>query len=271
MAAMAAGRAGTFLNPVVYAATGAGGARIPYHKQSREPGARARDRFMSAPIGVYIISRNRLFADALVSLLAKREELSVVGAAPAPEPLPPGSDVLLIDATGDAAEVSAALAGLRQLREHCNGVQAIVLGLPGEDQQLIDFIEAGARGYVLQGTSPAELVETIRDAHAGRSRCSARVAAAVVARIMQLEQQRTRVERRQPEPLTPREREVLGWMATGRCNKEIGRRLRISVQTVKNHVHSILGKLGASRRREALRIAYETGLLGDLGDPPPGG
>jgi two-component system nitrate/nitrite response regulator NarL len=226
---------------------------------------------MSPPIGVFIISRSRLFADALASLLAKREELSVVGVAPEIEPVPQGSEILLIDATGDAGEVSVALAGLRQLRERCNGGKVIVLGLPSEDQQLIDFIEAGAHGYVLRGTSPAELVETIRDAHTGRSRCSARVAAAVVARIMQLEQERTPVERREHEPLTPREREVLGWMATGRCNKEIGRRLHISVQTVKNHVHSILGKLGAGRRREALRIAYEIGLLGDLGDPPPGG
>jgi two-component system nitrate/nitrite response regulator NarL len=259
------------LNPAVYAAAGRGGERIPCYKEAREPGARARKLLMSSPIGVFIISRNRLFADALASLLAKREELSVVGVAPDPELLAPGSDILLIDATGDVDEVSAALAGLCHLRERCNGGKAIVLGLPGEDQQLIDFIEAGAHGYVLRGTSPAELVDTIRDTHTGRSRCSARVAAAVVARILQLEQQRPRIERREHEPLTPREREVLGWMATGRCNKEIGRRLRISVQTVKNHVHSILAKLGAGRRREALRIAYEIGLLGDWGDPPPGG
>jgi len=226
---------------------------------------------MSSPIGIFIVTRNRLFADALASLLAKREELKVTGVAPEPEPLAEGSEIMLIDATGDDGEVSAALARLRQAREHANGCKAIVLGLPGEDDRLVDFIEAGAQGYVLRGTSPADLVEAIRATHAGLSRCSARVATAVVARIMELEGRRTKVERRDREPLTAREREVLSWMATGRCNKEIGRRLQISVQTVKNHVHSILAKLGAGRRREALRIAYEIGLLGDWGDPPPGG
>ncbi|HLX10158.1 MAG TPA: response regulator transcription factor [Thermoanaerobaculia bacterium] len=229
---------------------------------------------MSSPIGVFIVSRNRLFADVLASLLSKRAELTVNGASPDGGPPAGGADVLLIDATGDDGEVGGALAWLRSTRERCAGCKAIVLGLPSEDARLLELIEAGAQGYVLRGTSPAELVESIRAAHAGRSRCSPRVAAAVMARILELEGLRPSPDRRageaEREPLTGREREVLGWMATGRSNKEIGQRLHISVQTVKNHVHSILAKLGARRRREALRIAYEIGLLGDPGDPPPG-
>jgi DNA-binding NarL/FixJ family response regulator len=227
--------------------------------------------FMSSPIGVFIVSRNRLFADALTLLLNKREELTVTGTSADPETVAAHSNVLLIDATGDDREVGGALARLRSIRERADGCKAIVVGLPREDQRLIDFIEAGAHAYVLQGTSPADLVEAIRGAHAGRSRCSVQVAAAVVARIVELEGKHTKIDRREREPLTAREREVLGWIATGRCNKEIGGRLHISVQTVKNHVHSILAKLGARRRREALRIAYEIGLLGDWGDPPPEG
>jgi two-component system, NarL family, nitrate/nitrite response regulator NarL len=267
---------GTFLNPAVYAAAFASGARMPVSTASHPLGALgalgARLRhlsFMSSPIGVFIVSRNRLFADALALLLGKREELAVTGVAADPEAVAAGSNVLLIDATGDDREVGGALERLRGIRQRADGCKAIVLGLPQEDEQLIAFIEAGAHAYVLRGTSPADLVEAIRGAHAGRSRCSARVAAAVVARIVELESNQTKVESREREPLTAREREVLGWLATGRCNKEIGGRLHISVQTVKNHVHSILAKLGARRRREALRIAYEIGLLGDWGDPPP--
>ncbi len=247
------------------------------HGAFRGPRTRARRRFMSLSIRVFIVSRNRLFADALASLLGKHEDMAVTGVAADPDPAAHGANganVVLLDATGasgDGAGGGGATDGggeassvLALLRAAC---KVVVLGLPGEDELLIDLIEAGAQGYVLRGTSPAGLVEAIRATHAGRSRCSARVAAAVVARIMELESKRTRVDAREREPLTPREREVLGWMATGRCNKEIGGRLRISVQTVKNHVHSILAKLGASRRREALRIAYEIGLLGDRGLP----
>jgi DNA-binding NarL/FixJ family response regulator len=63
------------------------------------------------------------------------------------------------------------------------------------------------------------------------------------------------------EPLTPREAEILALIASGLGNKEICQRLRITVQTVKNHVHSILAKLRVHRRREAVRLAYESGLL----------
>jgi len=259
------------LNPAVYAFGFTSGVRMSESTAFRGPCAGVRLAFMISPIGVFIVSRHRLFAEALSLLLNKREELTVTRVAADAEAVAAGSNVLLIDATGDDRELDGALARLRIIREHADGCKAIVLGLPREDERLIEFIEAGAQAYVLRGTSPADLVEAIRGAHAGRSRCSAQVAAAVVARIVELEGKRTRVERREREPLTAREREVLGWMATGRCNKEIGGRLHISVQTVKNHVHSILAKLGAKRRREALRIAYEIGLLGDWGDPPPEG
>jgi DNA-binding NarL/FixJ family response regulator len=232
---------------------------------------------MSLSIRVFIASRNRLFTDALASLLAKHEELAVTGVSADLEPALDGADVLLLDVTGeDGDSGSGALALLRAIgeqrerrepRERADGCKALVLGLADEDDRLLDFIEAGAQGYLLRGTSPAELVAAIRAVHAGSSRCSTKVAAAVVARIIELESKRTRVDTHEREPLTAREREVLGWMATGRCNKEIGGRLRISVQTVKNHVHSILAKLGAKRRREALRIAYEIGLLGERGYP----
>ena len=65
------------------------------------------------------------------------------------------------------------------------------------------------------------------------------------------------------EPLTPREHEILELMARGLENKEVCHRLHITVQTVKNHVHSILTKLQMRRRREAVRLAFELGLLAD--------
>jgi DNA-binding NarL/FixJ family response regulator len=258
-----------YLNLAIYSAGGGGDGRMPISTALRTLHARFGNRVMSPPIGVFIVSPNRLFADALASLLANREELAITGKASDPEGFAGGSDVLLIDGTGNAGGVSASLTRLRNFRGRSAGCKVIVMGLPGEDERLIDFIEAGAQGYVLRGASPAGLVEAIRAAQAGRSCCSAWVVAAVVARILDLERRETRVDRREREPLTARELEVLGLMATGRGNKEIGRRLRISVQTVKNHAHSILAKLGAGRRREALRIAYEIGLLGVGGEPRP--
>lgn len=249
-----------------------------------------------------IVSDNRLFADSVAALLANRDELRVIGsAAPTGEPLsavpPPAApdggpaaagaagaygaigaigaigafgaigaraDVVLVDA---ALDRETALARTAAVRERHTGSKLLVLGLDREDERVVDFIEAGALGYVLQSTSPADLVAAIRSVYDGNSRCSPRVAASVVARIASLEQQRGRGAPQEPEPLTRREVEVLAAVAAGLRNKEIGRQLRISTQTVKNHVHSILDKLGVGQRRQAVRLAYEHGLL----RPPPSG
>jgi DNA-binding NarL/FixJ family response regulator len=279
--APAGGLADTLLDLAVYAARQTYGETISVDAARRGFAAQTLHRSMQAPIGIFIVSRNRLFADALAALLAKRDDLMVIGVSPEAEDLAFAADVVLIDADGFAPpswdlaaapgvarspSADRALASLREAIERGAGCKPMVFGVQSEDERLIDLIEAGAKGYVLAGTSPADLVEAIRALSAGRSSCSAKVAAAVLARIKQLEGRRIKVEREDSEPLTAREREVLGWIASGRGNKEIARRLGISVQTVKNHVHRVLGKLGARRRREALRIAYEQGLLADWGD-----
>lgn len=224
---------------------------------------------------VHIVSANRLFADAVADLLGRDERLrvAVVPAPPGVGGAPDGdlaeAEVLLVDAAVDAA---GALAGLRGLARPAAAAEAgrrtaIVLGLADEDERLVAFIEAGVRGYVLQGAAPEDLPAAIHAARRGACNCSPRLAGLVAARILELERSLPEPAARRPcEPLTRREREVIAWMATGRSNKEIGSRLGISVQTVKNHVHSLLAKLGARRRREALRIAYESGLLGEWGD-----
>jgi DNA-binding NarL/FixJ family response regulator len=75
---------------------------------------------------------------------------------------------------------------------------------------------------------------------------------------------------RAAEPLTSRETEILALLARGLGNKEICQRLHITVQTVKNHVHSVLAKLQVRRRREAVRLGYETGLLVEVAGDPAG-
>jgi DNA-binding NarL/FixJ family response regulator len=89
-----------------------------------------------------------------------------------------------------------------------------------------------------------------------------------VARITSLARMEPEPPARQVEPLTAREKEILALVAAGLGNKEVGRRLRITVQTVKNHVHRILEKLQCHRRREAVRLAYDLGLLTEPQEGP---
>jgi DNA-binding NarL/FixJ family response regulator len=216
---------------------------------------------MQAPIIVAVAAGDRLFCEALAAMLANHGDLRMVelhdhGRETPKEDGAPAVDIVLVDA-------EAALARACEICERWRGAKMIVLGLDREDDRLIDFIEMGVLGYVLNGTSPQGLADRIREVHQGRTLCSPRVVTSVVERISQL----SRVERRPSphsvEPLTPRETEILALMARGLGNKEIGRSLRVTVQTVKNHVHNLLAKLGVHRRREAVRLGFELGLLAE--------
>jgi DNA-binding NarL/FixJ family response regulator len=213
---------------------------------------------MQPSIRVAVVSEERMFREALTVSLSGYEGMEVSDGREE------GTEVVLIDAAPDP---QTALLQTWEARERWPEARLIALGLDREEDS-VDFIEAGAQGYVLKGVSPDGLVEVIRSVHQGHTPCSPRVVASVLARIAALSSLKTDPLPRSVEPLTLREREVLGLLAAGLGNKEVGRRLRITVQTVKNHVHRILEKLQVHRRREAVRIAYDLGLLAEPREIP---
>ncbi|HEV2846511.1 MAG TPA: response regulator transcription factor [Thermoanaerobaculia bacterium] len=219
---------------------------------------------MLTPITVIVISEDRIFREALEASLSRREGLEVISGREGANG--GGAAVVLIDAGFDP---EAALARTWQSHEEWPDSEVIAVGFDQEDESVVDFIEAGARGYVLKGTSPDDLTEVIRSVHQGRVSCSPQVVSSVLARINALSQLRTEeVAPREVEPLTVREKEILELMAAGLGNKEIARRLRITVRTVKNHVHKVLEKFQVHRRREAVRLAYDLGLLPEPHEVP---
>jgi DNA-binding NarL/FixJ family response regulator len=226
--------------------------------------------FMSIPmqlsVRVAVLSEERMFREALTASLSGYEGLDVT--APSDDRLEGEPGVVLIDA---APDFQSALALTWEVRERWPAAKLVILGLDREDG-IVDFVEAGAQGYVLKGSSPDDLVAVIRAVHEGRTLCSPRVVASVLARVTALAGAGIATPPAQNvEPLTLREREILALMAAGLGNKEVGSRLRITVQTVKNHVHRILEKLQVHRRREAVRIAYDLGLLAEPREIPSRG
>jgi two-component system nitrate/nitrite response regulator NarL len=196
---------------------------------------------MQPSIAVIVLSSDRIFCEVLAASLSRREGLEAIAAPAGAQDMSGESSpgVVLIDAS---FHPQSALSQTWEVRALWPDAKIVAIGLDREDDQIVDFAEAGALG-------------------------SPRILAAVVARITSL----SRVEvvapvGHQVEPLTLREREILALMAEGLSNKEVGRRLRITVQTVKNHVHRILEKLQCHRRREAVRLAYDLGLLMEPGE-----
>jgi DNA-binding NarL/FixJ family response regulator len=116
------------------------------------------------------------------------------------------------------------------------------------DVEIKRALEAGARGYLLKSMPPKELVEAIRQVHAGKKRIPPQLAAQLA-------------EHMSDEALTTREIEVLGQIAGGNRNRDIAEQLFISEETVKVHIKHIMEKLGANDRTQAVAIGIRRGII----------
>jgi DNA-binding NarL/FixJ family response regulator len=137
---------------------------------------------------------------------------------------------------------------LRAIREESPGARVVILTTFEGDVEMQRALEAGARGYLLKTMPPAELLDAIRQVHAGKKRIPPAVAAQLAEHLAD-------------EALTPREVEVLRLVAEGNRNKDIAERLFISEETVKVHVKHVMEKLGASDRTEAVAIGVKRGII----------
>ncbi len=135
----------------------------------------------------------------------------------------------------------------------------LVLTVSTTNDDVLDAIAAGASGYLLKDADADEIVNAVRTASTGSSPLSPTIAGAVVRRVRE---QSSNIE--QPEDLlalSEREREILRLVAQGRDNTEIARELYLSPSTVKNHVSSILDKLGVDSRVQAAVRAARAGIV----------
>jgi DNA-binding NarL/FixJ family response regulator len=155
-------------------------------------------------------------------------------------------DVVLVNmATRDSATL------LREVFAAHAGARVVALGISEDDErQIVACAEAGVAGYHLRSDSLDDLVQLIDRVANGESSCSPRIAAMLLRRLSTLASQRQPMEK--GLALTVRENQILGLLDMGLSNQEIATRLCIAVHTVKNHVHSVLTKLDARSRSEAV-------------------
>src|SRR3984893_14972176 len=137
-------------------------------------------------------------------------------------------------------------------------IEVIALTSVLEGASVADAVRAGAIGYLLKNSTPEHLHRGIRAAAAGQVFLSPEAAAQLVRQVKAPER---------PEPLTPREIEVLRLVTLGRANKQIARELGVGEETVKTHVRNILSKLQAASRTQAALHAIRTGLVSSTKEP----
>jgi DNA-binding NarL/FixJ family response regulator len=211
---------------------------------------------------ILIIDDHVLFREGLISLVSHQPDMSVVGeggsvreAIELSRTLQPNMilmDFSLPDGTGlDAAEVI--------LKERPD-VQIIFLTIHDDDERLFSAIRLGAKGFLMKNIPVVRLLAALRGVQHGEAALSREMTARLMNAYAQSNPPLAPVTETPFNGLTPRELEVLRELATDASNHEIADRLFISENTVRNHVHNILEKLGISNRREAITLAHQSGL-----------
>jgi DNA-binding NarL/FixJ family response regulator len=150
----------------------------------------------------------------------------------------------------------------RRLRDRWRDAKVIILTTFDDDEYIFEGLRAGALGYLLKDVSGSELAEAIRKVAAGGALVEPSVARKVLAEFARLAPPVRAPDAGLPEPLSSREREILALLSQGLSNREIATRLSLAEGTVKNHITTILQKLGVEDRTQAALRARELGLLG---------
>ncbi|WP_069886721.1 response regulator transcription factor [Streptomyces luteocolor] len=147
--------------------------------------------------------------------------------------------------------------------EDLAGVKVLMLTTYDTDEHVVEALRAGASGFLVKDTRPAELLDAIRTVAAGESLLSPGPTARLIARVLRAPDTRLTVTPGQggPDGLSERERQVLRLVARGLNNTEIAETLGLSPLTSKTHVSRIMGKLGARDRAQLVIVAYESGLV----------
>jgi DNA-binding NarL/FixJ family response regulator len=206
-------------------------------------------------IRLVVVDDHPIVRQGLTGALEDEPDFQVAGsAASAEEALPLVGrlrpDVILLDLELPAM---SGVEAIPRLIEASPETKVLVFTAYDTDERVIGAIRAGAKGYLLKGAAVADIARAIRDVAAGGSALEPRVAAKLVATV--------RAPRGATDRLTAREREVLSLIAQGLPGKQIARTLNISERTVKFHTASLLRKLGAENRAQAVALATGRGLL----------
>jgi len=207
---------------------------------------------------VFLLAENRLLRDALVRLLSKKSDIRVLGAAPYSSEVlddivnkAPG--ILVLDSTG-LSQPNASL--VSAIHDALPNVRVVMVDMEADQDIFLRAVRERVVGYVLKDASAVEVTATLRAVAAGEAVCPPELSMALFRFVSQ--------RGNAPSPawgadlgLSRREQQLVDLLRARLTNKEIAAQLNLSEQTVKNHVHNILRKVGATDREDAVKLCED--------------
>lgn len=203
---------------------------------------------MEAKVNVFVLADNRLFREALARVI-RSKNICFVGAAPlSPDALEAieaaGPSILVIDPVHGSASDLAIVQEIAQ----ASPARIIVIDMPDDEGAFLEWVRAGAVGYVLQNASAVDILAAVRAVAQGEAACPPHLCMALFRYVASSHPGAPLLRSKAQTGLTRREQQLVPLIAQGFTNKEIASCLNLSEQTVKNHIHRILQRVGASDR-----------------------
>jgi len=214
-------------------------------------------------IHVYLLSENRLLRETLTRFINKKNNVRVVGASAfsslaIDQIIAATPDVLLSD-TADHA-----LSDLQVIPEVLKAiprVKVVMFGMETDKQTFLRSVQQGVMGYVLKDASTAEVLEAIRAVSNQEAVCPVRLQRCLFEFVAGRSEPMPSFHIKRHLGLSRREQQLVQMIGRGLTNKEIASQRNLSEQTIKNHVHSMLGKLGATDRLAVVELCRQHGLV----------
>ena len=212
-------------------------------------------------VAVFLLAQNRLLREALSRILANKNDIEIVGcgalsADSLHDIVAAAPDVLVIDSL---TTNHTHLDFVREVQQNLPDIRLVMIGMDTDGQHFLQSIREGAMGYVVKDASAMEVVAAVRTVAAGGAACSPDLCA-FLFRFAARQNQMPSFHARSKLGLTNREQQIVGFISRGLTNKEIASQLQLAENTIRNHIHRMLRKVGVTHRLAVVDVCRMEGI-----------
>jgi DNA-binding NarL/FixJ family response regulator len=218
---------------------------------------------VDASTSIFMVAGNRLLRETLTRMLKKKGDFTVVGVSPSVPGISAtivtsGAEVVIVDGVTARLSECSLISEVLALDPQ---VKVVLIDMDNDPSVFLECVGAGALGYVLKDASAAEVVSAVRAVSEGQAVCPAELCLCLFRAVKEKRRHLPSAQVKLEFGLTRRQQQLVPLIVQGLTNKEIASHLNISEQTVKNHIHSILRRTGATDRLQVTDLTRVWGAF----------